>query len=87
LAGLAQRYREEVAKQNEKPAIPRLTFQRVVREILEPYRKPDCQFRFQSGAIDALRESSEAFLVQVFEVGCPLFKYFFWKIIHYLNNF
>jgi hypothetical protein len=21
------------------------------------------------------------------ELGCPLFEYFFWKIIHYSNNF
>lgn len=43
--------------------IPRLPFQRVIREILYKYR---ADFRLQSQAIEALRESSEMYLVQMF---------------------
>lgn len=43
--------------------IPRLPFQRVVREILQKYR---LDFRLQGQTIEALRESSELYLVQMF---------------------
>lgn len=43
--------------------IPRLPFQRVIREILQENR---VDFRVQSLAIEALRESSEMYLVQLF---------------------
>jgi histone H3 len=44
--------------------LPKLPFQRLVREIAQSF-KPD--LRFQSSAIGALQESSEAFLVGFFE--------------------
>lgn len=49
--------------------IRRLPFQRLVRELADPY-KTDC--RFQSEAMRALQESAEAYLVGLFEdtVSC-----------------
>lgn len=44
--------------------IPRLPFQRVIREILQKNRS---DLRVQRQAIEALRESSEMYLVQMFE--------------------
>lgn len=44
--------------------IPRLPFQRVVREILEKY---GADVRVQRQAIEALRESSEMYVVQMFD--------------------
>jgi len=44
--------------------IPRLPFQRLVREIAQ-FIKPD--LRFQSTAIQALQEASEAYLVSLFD--------------------
>ncbi|EDR09320.1 uncharacterized protein LACBIDRAFT_318769 [Laccaria bicolor S238N-H82] len=43
--------------------IHKLPFQRLVREIAAEF----VNFRFQSAAIEALQESSEAYLVQLFE--------------------
>lgn len=43
--------------------IPRLPFQRVIREILQ---KNGADLRLQCQAIEALRESSEMYLVQMF---------------------
>lgn len=43
--------------------IPRLPFQRVIREILQEFH---VDFRVQGQAIEALRESSELYLVQMF---------------------
>lgn len=43
--------------------IPRLPFQRVVREIVQKY---DSELRLQGLTIEALRESSEMFLLQMF---------------------
>ncbi|EDR09323.1 uncharacterized protein LACBIDRAFT_248989 [Laccaria bicolor S238N-H82] len=43
--------------------IRKLPFQRLVREIAVEFG----DFRFQSAAIEALQESSEAYLVQLFE--------------------
>ena len=45
--------------------IPRLPFQRLVRNIVQAVSKND--FKFQSGALGALQEASEAFLVGLFE--------------------
>lgn len=44
--------------------IPKLSFQRLVREIAQEIRP---EFRFQSAAIGALQESSEQFLVGLFQ--------------------
>eukprot|EP01083_Nonionella_stella_P264961 898121_1 len=44
--------------------IRKLPFQRLVREIAQDYKK---DLRFQSHAILALQEASEAFLTQLFE--------------------
>ena len=44
--------------------IPRTRFQRLVREIAQDYKT---DLRFQSTAILALQEASEAFLVSLFE--------------------
>lgn len=44
--------------------IRKLPFQRLVREIAQDYKT---DLRFQSSAIQALQESSEAYLVSLFE--------------------
>ena len=44
--------------------IPKSPFQRLVREISQKFW---ANFRFQSGAVLALQESSEAYLTQLFE--------------------
>jgi histone H3 len=44
--------------------IPRVRFQRLVREISKDFK---LNLRFQSGAIGTLQEASEAFLVGLFE--------------------
>lgn len=44
--------------------LPKLPFQRVVREIAQQYRS---DFRLQSVAVAALQEASEAYLVSLFE--------------------
>ena len=45
--------------------IRKLPFQRLVREIAQEYK---ADLRFQSAAIGALQEASEAYLVSLFEV-------------------
>lgn len=62
LAGLCQRYREEQRRVEEQPSIPRLAFQRLVREVAAGFKE---DIRFQSAAIDALREAAEAFVIHV----------------------
>ena len=48
--------------------IRKIPFQRLVREITQDYKTHDGgQFRFQSAAILALQEASEAYLVSLFE--------------------
>ena len=50
--------------------IPKLPFQRVIREIsnaLAPIDEPDGFLRSQSSAIGALQEGAEAYLVSYFE--------------------
>ena len=48
--------------------IPRLSFERVVREICQEVRAPqESDFRFHKASINALREAAEAYLVQLFE--------------------
>jgi histone H3 len=44
--------------------IPRLSFQRLVREIAQDFK---LDLQFQSGAIGTLQEASEAYLVGLFE--------------------
>ena len=52
--------------------IRKLPFQRLVREIAQEYK---ADLRFQSAAIGALQEASEAYLVSLFEVMIHI--YFF----------
>lgn len=47
--------------------IRKLPFQRLVREIAQEYK---ADLRFQSAAVGALQEASEAYLVSLFEVLC-----------------
>ena len=44
--------------------IRRLPFQRLVREVAQKFKQP---LRFQSHAIQALQEASEAYLISLFE--------------------
>ena len=63
LAGLSQRMNQ--SKQTKTGySIPLAPFQRLVKEITYDMKE---NFRFQSTAIDALREASESMLVNVFE--------------------
>lgn len=55
-------------QKSTQPCIPRLPFQRVVREVLQQFKN---DFRMQGQSIEALRESSEMFLTQMFE-DCAL---------------
>jgi histone H3 len=45
--------------------LPRLPFQRLVREIASPLLGP--AFRFQTSALEALQTAAEAYLVHLFE--------------------
>ena len=47
-----------------EPLIPKLSFQRIVREFAQDWKS---NLRFQSAAIGALQEASEAYLVSLFE--------------------
>ncbi len=47
--------------------IRKLPFQRLVREIVQDMRKGPFDYRFQSTALLALQEASEAYLVALFE--------------------
>jgi histone H3 len=51
-------------QKSTKLVLPKLNFQRLVREIAQDYKK---DLRFQSSAIMALQEGAEAFLVGLFE--------------------
>ena len=64
LAGLHQRLIIEQRRSLERPALSRAPFQRLVREIAYKWRE---ELRFQTAAIDALKEASEAFLLNLFE--------------------
>ena len=44
--------------------IPKLPFQRLVKDILQDFR---VEFRFQQMGVEALQHAAEAFLVEVFE--------------------
>jgi histone H3 len=55
--------RELHRQQMPSPAIPKLPFQRLVKEIAQSY-KPHA--RFQSSALYALQDISEAYLIGVF---------------------
>jgi len=48
----------------------KLPFQRLVKEIAHEYKN---WIRFQSGAIEALQEAVEAYLVSLFEGIVPMF--------------
>lgn len=51
-------------QKTEKLLVPKLPFQRLVREVAQDFR---ADLRFQSTAILALQEASEAYLVGLFE--------------------
>jgi histone H3/H4 len=51
----------------DKPEIPALAFQRLVREVAQD-AFPKADLRFQSTAIKALHEAAESYLVELFEV-------------------
>ena len=50
--------------------IPKIPFQRLVREVLEGITLDIG--RFQGSALDALQDSAEAFLVTMFEGTCAM---------------
>ena len=54
-----RRYQKSV-----EPVLRRLPFQRLVREIMQDYRK---DLRVQSSALGALQEAAEAYMVGLFE--------------------
>ncbi|RWS20977.1 hypothetical protein B4U80_10637 [Leptotrombidium deliense] len=54
-------------QRSTKMLIPRSTFQRLVREIVQDINLGDTTYRMQSSALLALQEASEAYLVQYFE--------------------
>ena len=47
--------------------IPRLPFARLIKEIAQDLSTKGGNLRFQSGALMALQEAAEAYLVQLFE--------------------
>lgn len=47
--------------------IPKLPFQRLVREVVQDVQSAGIQFRLQSHALQALQEASEVYLVSLFE--------------------
>jgi len=49
---------------NTELLIPRLSFQRLVREVAQAFKS---DFRFQAGALGALQEAAEAYLTRLFE--------------------
>ncbi|XP_057453143.1 uncharacterized protein LOC130745007 [Lotus japonicus] len=51
-------------QKNTDLLIPKLPFQRLVREVAQNFK---ADLRFQSDAVDALQEAAEAFLVGLFE--------------------
>lgn len=50
--------------------LPKLPFQRLVREICADLEVGGTQYRFQRSAIEALQEASETMLVAEFESKC-----------------
>ena len=51
------------------PLIPRRAMERAIREIAQNLKSPLTDLRFQSSAIDALRQSAEHYLISWFEDG------------------
>jgi histone H3 len=51
------------------PVIPRLPFERLVREIAQEQGLSDDGYRFQRSAVDALREAGEAYIIGLLEDG------------------
>ncbi|RWS26888.1 hypothetical protein B4U80_10182, partial [Leptotrombidium deliense] len=47
--------------------IPRLPFQRLIREIVQGFVANDTKIRFQTAALIALQDAAEAYLVNLFE--------------------
>jgi histone H3 len=47
--------------------MPKLAFQRLVREVTMSVSRPGSDIKFQSTAIGALQESAEAYLASFFE--------------------
>ena len=47
--------------------IPRLPFARLIKEIAQDLSSKGGNLRFQSGALMAIQEAAEAYLVQLFE--------------------
>lgn len=64
LAGLSQRFQEEQKRQNKTLLLPKSGFSKLVREIARMMKE---DIRFQSKALEALQEASEAFLTRIFE--------------------
>ncbi|CAL8088340.1 unnamed protein product [Orchesella dallaii] len=70
--GTTRRYRpgfiamQEIRKYQKSTEllIPRLSFQRLVREVCQAFKS---DFRFQAAALAALQEAAEAYLVGLFE--------------------
>ena len=64
LAGLSQRLSMAEERRNRQGCIPKMPFQRLVREIASHYKE---NLKFQSAALEALKDSSESFLTMIFE--------------------
>jgi len=54
-------------QQTTELLIPRIRFQRLVREITVDFQGDDRTLRFQSAALLALQEATEAYMVRLFE--------------------
>jgi len=64
LSGLSQMFRDAERKGKKLNCIPKLPFQKLVREIAYEMKE---NLRFQREALDALLEASEAMLIRIFE--------------------
>lgn len=56
--------RYQIGKQATKTLIPKLSMERLVREIAQEYKT---DLRFQGDAIEALQQASEDFIVDLFK--------------------
>ena len=64
LAGLSQRLSMAEERRNRQGCIPKMPFQRLVREIASHHKE---DLKFQSAALEALKDSAESFLTMIFE--------------------
>ena len=64
LAGLSQRLSMAEERRNRQGCIPKMPFQRLVREIASHHKE---NLKFQSAALEALKDSAESFLTMIFE--------------------